>query len=100
MAFSKDFIDYVSSLSDAVALQQESAAAMVYRLMLRGERNLNILDHYADQLLDGIVGMGSKYAEEDYLNYLRYIKAKMPEEFPAYYKMYEEAKGNLDSDDV
>lgn len=61
-------------MNDALAQQQDSAAAMLYRLMFRHERNINVLDRYADQVLDGVCGMGSSFAEEDYMNYLQYLK--------------------------
>ena len=67
--FPKELIESIGALNDALAQQQDSAAAMLYRLMFRHERNINILDRYADQVLDGVCGMGSSFAEEDYMNY-------------------------------
>ena len=71
--FPKELIESIGALNDALAQQQDSAAAMLYRLMFRHERNINILDRYADQVLDGVCGMGSSFAEEDYMNFLRAV---------------------------
>ena len=44
-------------------------AAQLYRLMFRHERDLNVLDQWADQVLDGC--MWSESAVEDYRNYIK-----------------------------
>lgn len=96
----QEFIDSISALSDAVAQQQDCAAAMLYRLMFRHERDTRVLDYYADQVLDGINGMGSKYAEEDYLNYLQYLKVVVPDAYEEYKNMYERLKEADNGDDL
>ncbi|MCR5289778.1 MAG: hypothetical protein K6E51_07290 [Treponema sp.] len=59
----------IKSLPEMVAISHDTAAAMLYRLMFQHERNISVLDTYADQLLDGLCGIGSKYDEIDYKNY-------------------------------
>lgn len=56
------------------------------------ERNINVLDRYADQVLDGVCGMGSSFAEEDYMNYLQYLKVVVPHELDGHRDMFEELK--------
>ena len=94
----KEFIESIGALNDAIAQQQDSAAAMLYRLMFRHERNINILDRFADQVLDGVCGMGSSFAEEDYLNYLQYLSVVIPHELEEHKKIFDELKEE-DSDE-
>lgn len=88
----KEFIDSISALNDAIAQQQDVAAANLYRLMFRHEKNIDILDQYADQVLEGISGMGSKFAEEDYLNYLQYLKVVVPSKLDSHKSLFEDEK--------
>ena len=92
ITLSQEFLDSISALNDAIVMQQNSAAACLYRLMFRHERNIDILDHYADQILEGISGMGSEFAEEDYRNFLQYLNIVAPSELEEHKKMYEEQK--------
>lgn len=96
--FPKELIESIGALNDALAQQQDSAAAMLYRLMFRHERNINILDRYADQVLDGVCGMGSSFAEEDYMNYLQYLKVVVPHELDGHKDMFERFR-ETDSDE-
>lgn len=72
--FSNDFVDSLKSIGHRISATQDSTAAMLYRLMFRREKNISVLDKYSDQLLDGLVGIGSIYLEEDYKNFLQYLK--------------------------
>ena len=98
MVYGKDIqipqklIESIGALNDAIALQQDSAAAMLYRLMFRHERNINILDRFADQVLDGVCGMGGSFAEEDYLNYLQYLGVVIPHELEEHKRIFDELK--------
>ncbi len=96
----KELIESIGVLNDTLALQQDNAAVMLYRLMFRHERNINILDRYADQVLDGVCGMGSSFAEEDYLNYLQYLKVVVPEAYEEYKNMYERLKEEDNGDNL
>lgn len=71
-------------------LTRTLAAAMLYRLMFRHERNISVLDKYSDQLLDGLLGMGGEFVEEDYKNFLQYLKIVVPSEYEAHKKMFDE----------
>lgn len=97
--FPKELIESIGVLNDALAQQQDSAAAMLYRLMFRHERNINVLDRYADQVLDGVCGMGSSFAEEDYMNYLQYLKVVVPHELDGHRDMFEELKKTESDED-
>ena len=44
----KEFIDSISALNDAIAQQQDVAAANLYRLMFRHEKNIDILVYFTD----------------------------------------------------
>ena len=69
---SKDLIDTIKPFVHMITASQDSAAAMLYRLMFRHEKNISVLNKYADQLLDGLLGIGSQYVEEDSRNFLQY----------------------------
>ncbi|MBP3709114.1 MAG: hypothetical protein J6I73_01710 [Treponema sp.] len=88
--FPKDFINSLKSLGEMAASSQNCAAAMLYRLMFRHEKNIHVLDTYADQVFDGIVGIGSKFAEEDYRNYLQYLKIVVPTEYEGHKEMLDD----------
>ncbi|SHK42994.1 hypothetical protein [Fibrobacter sp. UWB12] len=85
-----DFIESIKNQNELVATQHDQAAAMLYRLMFRHEKDLNILDHYADTIFDGIFGFGGDFAEEDYRNYIQYIKCINSKEAEWYQKQLDE----------
>ncbi len=99
MDLPKEFKESIASLSEAISQQQNVAAAMMYRLMFRHERNIHILDRYADQVLEGVAWMGSCYAEEDYLNFLQYLQCVLPDEVESHRKLLEFEKAILNDDD-
>ena len=86
----EDLIDSIKSMGVIAVANQDSAAAMLYRLMFRHEKNISVLDTYSDQLLDGLMGIGSKYVEEDYKNYLQYLKVVVPSEYKSHKEMFDE----------
>ena len=88
--FPEEFVDYLKSLSSTIAANQDSAAAMLYRLMFRHEKNISVLDRYSDQLLDGIIGFGSEFVEEDYKNFLQYLSVVIPSEYEAHKEIFDE----------
>ena len=90
-----EFIDSLKSLGQMVSASQDSAAAMLYRLMFRHEKNISVLDKYSDQLLDGLVGIGSEFVEEDYRNFLQYLKVVVPDEYEP--RTYNRSKNNKNS---
>ncbi len=47
----EDFINSIRDLNALCSQQEDSAVAMLYRLMFRHERNIDILDSYADRIL-------------------------------------------------
>ncbi len=71
--FKEDFIEKIHSLQKVSEQNADIAAAQLYRLMFRHERDLHVLDQWADQVLDGC--LWSESAEEDYRNYIKYISA-------------------------
>ena len=60
-----ELVDSLKSLGQMISASQDAAAAMLYRLMFRHERNISVLDKYSDQLLDGLVEIGNQFVEED-----------------------------------
>ena len=60
----KELLESIAGLNELMSQQQDQAAAMLYRLMFRHERNLHVLDHYSDVILGGVSGMGSEFATE------------------------------------
>lgn len=66
----------------------------------RHEHIINILDRYADQVLEGVGGMDSRYAEEDYLNFLQYLQCVLPDEVEFHKKFYNFEKSKLDDNDL
>lgn len=85
-----ELINSIKSLSEMVTASHDSAAAMLYRLMFQHERNISVLDTYADQLLDGLCGFGSKYDEIDYKNYLQYLKVVVSDEYEEHKEIFDE----------
>ena len=88
--FPDDFVKSIKELNEMCLQQENIAASMLYRLMFRHECNLSILDYYADKILDALVGFGGEYAEEDYRNYLEYLKRVIPSVYTSYREMFEE----------
>jgi hypothetical protein len=41
----KELLESIAGLNELMSQQQDQAAAMMYRLMFRHERNLHVLDH-------------------------------------------------------
>lgn len=85
---SEDFINQIHSLQTASEQIADIAAAHLYRLMFRHERNLNVLDQWADQVLEGC--LWSEFAVEDYRNYIKYLKAHDEKLAAQYQKMLDE----------
>ena len=92
-------IKSVGELNILCSQQADSAAANLYRLMFKHERNINKLDTYADRILDGLYGFGGEYAEEDYRNYLQYLKIVVPQEYEEHKEMFEKDLKDLQNDD-
>lgn len=86
----KELMESIAGLNELMSQQQDQAAAMLYRLMFRHERNLHVLDHYSDVVLEGVSGMGSEFAKEDYRNFLQYLSYVIPDEYAPHKEMYEE----------
>ena len=95
----KELLDSIAGLNELMSQQQDQAAAMLYRLMFRHERNINVLDRYSDILLGGVSGMGSKFAKEDYKNFLQYLSYVVPDEYTPHKEMYEEELRIAEDDD-
>lgn len=85
---SEDLLEQIHSLQTMSEQSSDIAAAHLYRLMFRHERNLNVLDQWADQVLDGCLWSAS--AEEDYRNYIKYIKAHDEKLAAEYQRMLDE----------
>ncbi len=94
LELSEDFINSIRDLNALCSQQEDSAVAMLYRLMFRHERNIDILDSYA------LCGFGGEYAEEDYRNYLQYLKAVVPEEYESHKNMFEEDLKMLQDENI
>lgn len=58
--------------------------------MIKHERNINVLDHYTDSILDYVTGFGGEHAEEDYRNYLQYLRTVVPSEFEGHRAFFED----------
>ena len=44
----EELVQSIGELSNLCSQQEDTAAAELYRLMFKHERNINILDHYAE----------------------------------------------------
>ena len=95
----KELLESIAGLNEVMGQQQEQAAAMLYRLMFRHERDLHVLDHYSDIVLGGVSGMGSEFAKEDYRNFLQYLSYVIPDEYAPHKEMYEEELGIAENDE-
>ena len=96
----KEFLESIAGLNELMSLQQEQAATMLYRLMFRHERNIHVLDHYSDIVLEGVSGMGSEFAKEDYKNFLQYLSYVIPDEYVPHKRMYDEECRNTEEGKV
>lgn len=88
--------DSLFGLSEMITAEHDKNAAMLYRLMFRHEMDLNVLDRYADSIMDELCGLGSQFAEEDYRNYLQYIKCICPSKYPEYKKCFDETMEDME----
>ncbi len=96
----KELLDSIAGLNELMSQQQDQAAAMLYRLMFRHERDVRVLDRYSDVVLEGIAGMGSEFAKEDYRNFLQYLSHVVPNEYAPHKEMYDEECSPADKDEV
>ena len=96
----KEFLESIAGLNELMSLQQEQAATMLYRLMFRHERNIHVLDHYSGIVLEGVSGMGSEFAKEDYKNFLQYLSYVIPDEYAPHKRMYDEECGNTEESEA
>lgn len=95
----EELVKSIGALGEICSQQEDSAAAMLYRLMFRHEKNIDLLDRYADQILDALFGFGGKYAEEDYRNYLQYLQAVLPSEVLDHKKFFENELKDISNED-
>ena len=95
----KELKESIAGLNEIMGQQQNQAAAMMYRLMFRHERNVRVLDRYSDVVLEGVSGMGSEFAKEDYRNFLQYLSYVIPSEYAPHKEMYEEELRIAEDDD-
>lgn len=90
--------DTLLGSNDILSEANDQCAAGMYRAMFRHEMDINKLDYeYTDHILDCVYG-GVEAAEEDYRNYLQYLKCFNKEEYLAHKEMLENAL-NLRVDD-
>jgi len=85
-----ELIESIAGLNELIGQKQNQAAAMMYRLMFRHER---------DVVLEGVSGMGSEFAKEDYRNFLQYLSHVIPDEYAPHKEMYEEELRIAEDDD-
>lgn len=101
---SKDskFDELVNSIGQLMQIEEaenEHFAAGLYRAMFRHETNLNKLDNeYGDHIL-GYASCGCSAAEEDYRNYMQYVKTIRPAEYPEYVRLYESMMSETEEDE-
>ena len=57
------------------------------------------LDRYSDIVLEGISGMGSVFAKEDYRNFLQYLSYVAPDEYAPHKEMYDEECSTTEEDE-
>ena len=93
-------MESIAGLNELMSQHQDQAAAMMYRLMFRHERDLHVLDHASDIVLGGVSGMGSKFAKEDYKNFLLYLSYVIPDEYAPHKRMYDEECGNTEESEA
>lgn len=84
-------VESLSGFNDMLSGANDQIAAGMYRAMFRHEMDINKLDYeYTDHILDCVYG-GVEAAEEDYRNYLQYLKCFNKEEYLAHKEMLENA---------
>ena len=94
-----ELIESIAGLNELIGQKQNQAAAMMYRLMFRHERNVRVLDRYSDVVLEGVSGMGSEFAKEDYRNFLQYLSYVVPNEYAPHKEMYDEECSTAEEDE-
>lgn len=85
----EELVQSIGELGKLCSQQEDSAAAELYRLMFKHERNIQILDRYADSILDYVTGFGGEHAEEDYRNFLQYLRTVVPSEYEEHKEFFE-----------
>jgi len=60
----KELLDSIAGLNELMSQQQDQAAAMLYRLMFRHERDLHVLDRYSDVVPNEYAPHKEMYDEE------------------------------------
>ena len=74
-------------------------AAALYRAMFVNDKDINKLDfNYADHIL-GYAEFGCENAVVDYKNYLNYLKAIVPKEYPSHLRMFQESMERRNEED-
>ena len=89
----------IAGLNELMGQHQDQAAAMLYRLIYRHERNIHVLDRYLDVVLEGVSGMGSVFAKEDFRNFLQYLSYVAPDEYAPHKEMYDEECSTAEEDE-
>lgn len=95
----EELLESIAGLDELMGQHQDQAAAMMYRLMFRHERDIRVLDRYSDIVLEGISGMGSAFAKEDYRNFLQYLSHVAPDEYAPHKEMYDEECSTTEEDE-
>jgi hypothetical protein len=95
----EELLESIAGLNELMSQHQDQAAAMLYRLMFRHERNIHVLDRYSDVVLEGVSGMGSVFAKEDYRNFLQYLSYVAPDEYAPHKEMYDEECSTAEEDE-
>ena len=95
----EELLESIAGLNELMSQHQDQAAAMLYRLMFRHERNIHVLDRYSDVVLEGVSGMGSEFAKEDYRNFLQYLSYVAPDEYAPHKEMYDEECSTTEEDE-
>ena len=60
----KELLDSIAGLNELMSQQQDQAAAMLYRLMFRHERDVRVLDRYSDVVHNEYAPHKEMYDEE------------------------------------
>ena len=95
----EELLKSIAGLNELMGQHQDQAAAMLYRLMFRHERNIHVLDRYSDVVLEGVSGMGNVFAKEDYRNFLQYLSYVVPNEYAPHKEMYDEECSTAEEDE-
>ena len=81
----EELLESIAGLNELMSQHQDQAAAMLYRLMFRHERNIHVLDRYV-------------FAKEDYRNFLQYLSYVVPNEYVPHKEMYDEECSTAEED--